>query len=97
MLDPAVASHLSHPVNYIFVPLSPGTHDPREVRAYEPIGNHGEGGNILYLDGHCKWHKRAEYESIVGAIPKADRLLMVRNQRGALWNNTRANRAELWP
>jgi hypothetical protein len=41
---------------YLYIPGQTTQDDPRNVLAYEPVSNHGgAGGNMLRLDGSCKW------------------------------------------
>ncbi len=57
--------------NYVLRLPDPSSNnlDAATVLAYEPIWNHGEGGNILFLDGHVKWCSRAEYEQLLAPHP----------------------------
>lgn len=43
-------------VAYIYIPGQCLTDDPRNVLAYEPLGQHkSEGANVAFLDGHAEW------------------------------------------
>ena len=76
-LDPSVLHCPNHPdaaPNYVVVwanvrPTKPLPNDA--VIAYEPKENHaGEGGNILFADGHAAFLKGAAYdEAIAGVTP----------------------------
>jgi len=55
--------------SYIYVPGYGVNGDPKQIIVYEPIENHGgEGGNILYLDGHVQFVKSPQYEQAIAAI-----------------------------
>ncbi len=53
--------------NYIIVPRPPagGQFDNRTVVMYEPKSNHGDGGNVVFADGHTTFARGAEYDRIV--------------------------------
>lgn len=49
--------------------------DPRTVVAYEPRSNHGgEGGNILFADGHVSFVRAAAYDELIATIPRTGSL-----------------------
>lgn len=41
---------------------------PKTVVLYEPITNHEEGGNVIFLDGHVKFLKQPEYDKAIAGI-----------------------------
>lgn len=51
--------------NYIILPPHAGNIGPDEPVAYEPLENHGEGGNVAYVDGHVEWLAREEYNRVL--------------------------------
>jgi len=57
--------------NYRLVPAAPveGKVDDRAIIAYEPKSNHrGEGGNVLYADGHANFVGVPEYDRLIESI-----------------------------
>jgi prepilin-type processing-associated H-X9-DG protein len=55
--------------SYVYVPGYGTGSDPSQIILYEPIENHnGEGGNILYVDGHVSFVKSPAYEKAIGAV-----------------------------
>lgn len=47
--------------------------DNRMVIAYEPKSNHGgEGGNVLYADGHVEFVRVPAYDELVSTVTKAN-------------------------
>lgn len=46
---------------YIYVPGLKNTDDPRFPVVFESVGNHGDGANVAFLDGHAQWQKRDDY------------------------------------
>ena len=47
--------------DYILVPNLTTNDPPKTILAYEPLRNHKEGGNVLYLDGSVYWLSAEEY------------------------------------
>ena len=46
-------------------PKADGSADQTSVLVYEPLGNHGEGMNVLYQDGSVQWIDRKAAQSIL--------------------------------
>ncbi len=47
--------------------------DNRMIVAYEPKSNHGgEGGNVLYVDGHVEFVPVPKYNELLNSVPKID-------------------------
>lgn len=38
------------------------------VALYEPISNHGDGGNVVYADGHTEWLDAKSLAKIIAAL-----------------------------
>lgn len=53
---------------YIYVRNLTNDDDPRRVVAYEPLGNHANGGHIAFLDGHVRWHPKVEHLRLVSQV-----------------------------
>lgn len=52
--------------NYALAPVSPtGPVDNRTIVAFEPKSNHGDGGNVVYADGHTAFATGDEYNRLV--------------------------------
>jgi len=60
--------------NYVLVPRREGVPiDDRGVIAYEPKSNHGgEGGNVVFGDGHAEFVLVPEYDKVVKSVSKVD-------------------------
>lgn len=64
--------------DYVYISGLSETNSPSEILMYCPIENHGgEGGNILFLDGHVEWLNSEEntsgetsFENAIGTIGK---------------------------
>lgn len=55
--------------SYHYVPGYGTMSDPTQILAYDDPANHqGEGGNILYLDGHVAWVRSPKFEADIAAI-----------------------------
>jgi len=62
--------------DYVYISGLSETNSPSEILMYCPIENHGgEGGNILFLDGHVEWFNAEEntsgetsFENAIGTI-----------------------------
>lgn len=61
--------------SYYFLPAHPGGAEETRIVGYEDPSNHnGEGGNILYLDGHVEWVPAPRYRAIhTSLIPATTR------------------------
>ncbi len=52
--------------NYVIVPFSQNKPvDHRDVVAFEPKSNHGDGGNFVFPDGHAAFVKGDAYDQLV--------------------------------
>jgi prepilin-type processing-associated H-X9-DG protein len=53
---------------------------PEAVLAYEPLANHGNGGNVLYADGRVAWEDAARLTKLIAELnaghnpPRPERL-----------------------
>ena len=58
-------------VSYVYVGrgLTTRTVTPSTVIAYEPLANHGDGGNVLYGDGHAEWLGRGPLAAVAAHSP----------------------------
>ena len=55
--------------SYHYVPGYGTTSDPTQIIAYDDPANHqGQGGNILYVDGHVAWVPSPKFEADIAAI-----------------------------
>ena len=59
--------------NYVFVPPSPDRPVAnRTVVMYEPLSNHnGEGGNMLFADGHAEFVRAVRYDEMLNMVSTA--------------------------
>lgn len=57
--------------NYVLLPIPAGqTASGQTVLAYEPLSNHaGEGGNVLFLDGHVSFERVESYRRLMQQLP----------------------------
>lgn len=55
--------------SYQYVPGYGTASDPAQIIVFEDLINHqGQGGNILYLDGHAAWVPSPQFEADIAAI-----------------------------
>ncbi len=69
---PAVDAAGGH-CSYVYVGrgLTDEDRDRRDGGRYEPLANHGDGGNVLYGDGHADWADAAR-DAVAAATRQAD-------------------------
>lgn len=56
--------------NYVIVlpAIVGGGMDSRTIIAYEPKSNHGDGGNIVFADGHSSYVRGVDYDRLIASI-----------------------------
>ena len=55
--------------NYVLLPpLASGPGSNSAIMAFEPKSNHGDGGNVLFADGHAEFLSGGDYDKIVGPL-----------------------------
>lgn len=69
-LKPAACPN-AHTSNYVLIPWPGIGLGPRSIIAYEPLENHGDGGNVLYANGHVEWLTREGDEKHVKPLQTA--------------------------
>ena len=53
-------------ISYTYVSGLTKDNPPDMVVAYDAsLKNHQDGRNVLFLDGHVKWHKEAEFQKLL--------------------------------
>ncbi len=71
-IEPKSAACPSHPgvmSNYVLVAPNVNATDGRTIVAYEPKSNHGgDGGNIVFADGHSSFVLGEDYDRLIGAL-----------------------------
>lgn len=72
-IDPRSTICPDHPgatSNYVIVlpAIVGGGTDNRTIIAYEPKSNHGDGGNIVFADGHSSYVRGADYDRLIASI-----------------------------
>ena len=63
--DLVCPSAKDRPPNYVVIPRPrSGTNPADGILAYEPLSNHGDGANVLFDDGHCKFVPREQLQKL---------------------------------